>query len=77
MRRRPSASADVREVADEEFERDDVRDVGSGEANHERNPTGVDQKMVFAASFPTIRGIRPSELPPFIARTLELSTIAR
>jgi len=77
VRRRPSASADVREVADEVFERDDVRDVGSGEANHERNPTGVDQKMVFAASFPAIRGVGPSELPPFTARTLELSTIAR
>lgn len=77
MCRRPSASADVREVADEVFERDDIRDVGCGEANHERNPTGVDQKMVFAASFPAIRGVRPSELPPFTARTLELSTIAR
>lgn len=77
VRRRPSASADVWEVADEVFERDDVRDVGSGEANHERNPTGVDQKMVFAASFPPIRGVRPRELPPFTARTLELSTIAR
>lgn len=77
VRRWPSASADVREAADEAFERDDVRDVGSGESNHERNPTGVDQKMVFAASFPAIRGVRPREVPPFTARTLELSTIAR
>jgi hypothetical protein len=59
------------------FEGDDVWDVGSREPNHERNPTGVNQKMVFAASFPAIRGIRPRESPPFSARMLVLSTIAR
>lgn len=75
--RPPSAASDVRDVDDQVFEREDVRDVGSGEANHERNPTGVDQKMLFAASFATIRGIGPRELPPFTARTLVLSMIAR
>lgn len=77
MRRSPSLSGDVRDIDDEVLERKDARDVGSGEANHERNPSGVDQKMVFATSFPAIRGVGSRELPPFTARTLVLSTIAR
>ncbi len=75
--RPPALAADVRDVDDDVREREDVRDVGSGEANHERNPTGVDQKMVFAASFPTIRGAGTREAPPFTARTLVLSMMAR
>ncbi len=77
VRRPTPLPGDMRDVDDEVREREDVGDVGSGEANHERNPTGVDQKMVFAASFPAIRGVGPREPPPFTARTLVLSTMAR
>jgi hypothetical protein len=75
--RPPTFPSDMGEINEETWEREDVRHVGSRESNHERNPTGVNQKMVFAASFPTIRGVWSRESPPFSARTLVLSTIAR
>jgi len=77
LNRSPNFTGNGRQIVDHRFDRERVRDVGSGESNHEWNPTGVNKKMLFAASFPTIRRARTGCFAPFFARTVVLSRITR
>ena len=51
--------------------------VGGGELVRERDTLAVDHQVVFGAWFAPIGGVRTGGRPPFFARTLELSMLAR
>jgi len=55
-----------------------VRDVGPRQVNGQRDAVSVDQQMVLAARFPTVRRVRPDFVgAPFFAATFEPSSAAR
>lgn len=60
----------VERLADEPL----VVDVGAGDLGGQRDTPAVGQDVAFDAAFRAIRGVRASEVPPFGAFTMALSS---
>jgi hypothetical protein len=75
--RRAGAPADGRHRIDQVQQLRDVGPIGGGQRRDERNPVGVGENMMLRAGLAAIGWVRSSFFPPRIARSEELSTIAR
>jgi hypothetical protein len=51
--------------------------VGRGEVDRQRDAVPIHHQVVLGARLPSVHGVRPGLLAPFLARTLRLSTLAR